>query len=134
MSERILSIEEVENVPHPDHDGWCEGDGFRVTTDRQEILLWISRYQFCCESWGYFVSEDDLQHFVGAELLGVSVVDTGLCSKKLPEYGLDEGDTMFVNIETSEGVLQFTAYNAHNGYYGHYAGVRSTQITHETTL
>jgi len=27
--------------------------------------------------------------------------------------------TMFINIDTSEGLLQFAAYNSHNGYYGH---------------
>ena len=28
---------------------------------------------------------------------------------------------MFVNINTSNGLLQFAAYNNHNGYYGHNA-------------
>ena len=32
---------------------------------------------------------------------------------------------MFVNINTSNGALQFAAYNEHNGYYGHEAVVIS---------
>lgn len=26
---------------------------------------------------------------------------------------------MFINVETTNGLLQFVAYNEHNGYYGH---------------
>lgn len=26
---------------------------------------------------------------------------------------------MFINVETTRGLLQFAAYNEHNGYYGH---------------
>jgi hypothetical protein len=43
-------------------------------------------------------------------------------------------EAMFVDIETDRGVLQFVAYNAHNGYYGHKARVQSTQLRHTVTL
>ena len=49
------------------------------------------------------------------------------------EY-LDSGGAMFVNLETSEGLLQFVAYNAHNGYYGHEAVLVSKQLNHEERL
>ena len=45
-----------------------------------------------------------------------------------------EGGVMFVNITTSKGVLQFVAYNEHNGYYGHSACVISKQLNHEECL
>ena len=32
---------------------------------------------------------------------------------------LDAGSAMFINVETTNGLLQFVAYNEHNGYYGH---------------
>ena len=32
---------------------------------------------------------------------------------------LDAGSAMFINVETTRGLLQFAAYNEHNGYYGH---------------
>jgi hypothetical protein len=32
---------------------------------------------------------------------------------------LDAGSAMFINVETTKGLLQFVAYNEHNGYYGH---------------
>ncbi|MEL3959481.1 hypothetical protein NST17_20225 [Caldifermentibacillus hisashii] len=41
---------------------------------------------------------------------------------------------MFVDIITSNGTLQFVAYNEHNGYYGHEAKVISTQIEHSEFL
>ena len=68
---------------------------------------------------------------VCAEIRGVTVTDTALHTRDL---SLDEGDTMFVNIETDRGVLQFVAYNSHNGYYGQTAYVLSTQLRHEATL
>lgn len=47
---------------------------------------------------------------------------------------LYDGDVLFVDLITSEGVLQFVAYNAHNGEYGHHAVVISNQIHYETSL
>ena len=35
------------------------------------------------------------------------------------EEDLDAGSAMFINVETTRGLLQFAAYNEHNGYYGH---------------
>jgi len=122
--EKILKIEETS------FDG---KDGFVITTDQQEIKLGIDNGQSCCENWGYFMSEDDLSEFVGSNLIAVKVVDTAL--KKWDEIeDMYEGDAMFVNIETSNGLLQFVAYNEHNGYYGHEACVISKQVKEECYL
>ena len=122
--EKILKIEETS------FDG---KDGFVITTDQQEIKLGIDNGQCCCENWGYFMSEDDLSEFVGSNLIAVKVVDTAL--KKWDEIeDMYEGDAMFVNIETSNGLLQFVAYNEHNGYYGHEACVISKQVKEECYL
>lgn len=112
-------------------------DGFEIRTSMQTIRLMISNGQCCCENWGYFMSEDVVEEFLGARLLEVRIVDTASNSSKLEEevgWGLDEGDVMFVNLETDRGTLQFVAYNAHNGYYGHEARIESEQLNYETTL
>lgn len=134
--EKILRIEEIENLKHTPEDGWSSHfDGYKITTDAQEILILISNGQSCCESFGYVVSEDDVQDFVGADLSSVKVVDTGI-NEKMVEAGssLDEGDIMFVNLETSKGILQFAVYNSHNGYYGHSGIVKSTQVSKSVGL
>ncbi len=131
LPEKILNIEEVFNV---------EGggmDGYKVTTDKQEILVLISNDQSCCENWGYFSSHDEEKDFVGAMLTGISLVDNALDVKKFNEtldYGLDEGDVQFVNFETDKGTLQLAVYNSHNGYYGHSILIKSNQVTKNGSL
>jgi hypothetical protein len=134
--EVISSIEEVFEQRRGEY---CANyDGFHVHTNKQTIKLGIDNDQSCCESWGYFISNDDTNHFVGAEVLGIEIVDTCLNARKFDievgTYGLDCGGVMYVNIFTSRGTLQFTAYNGHNGYYGHAAFVKCDQLNHEETL
>ncbi len=104
--------------------GYSEYDGYGVETDKHRFLVLIDNGQSCCENWGYLSSEDDLQHFIGAELRNVTATD--IASKKIAlalkegnEWGLDEGAVRFVDFETDRGVFQLAVYNAHNGYYGH---------------
>jgi hypothetical protein len=131
--ERITAVEEVRDVS-PDGDRFGGYDGFRVTTDAQVVDMLIANGQICCEEWGYFVTEDEPAKFIGTELRGVEIVAPDLTVKGLPEYGLEDGAARFVNVNTSAGTLQFVAYNAHNGYYGHTAIVRSAQLQHEEVL
>jgi L-rhamnose isomerase len=109
-----------------------EFDGFIVTTDKQSIMLGISNYQSCCEDWGYFMSEDVISDFIGADLYDVNVTDGALATVSVPN--VYDGDVMFVTLKTSNGDLQFVAYNNHNGYYGHNAVVVSNQVTYSDTL
>jgi len=150
--EKIIAIEEIRNqvVVHRlagqrDQNGRKETkelihDGYMVLTDNQIIELTISKKQQCCEAWGYFWCNDNPQDFIGAELINVSITDTALNTKNMREIDEvkentnDEAEIMFVNLETNMGVLQFVAYNVQNGYYGHLARVKSTQINHEETL
>ncbi len=126
--ERIRSIEEFQ-----------EGGmaGYLVTTSKQKIKLLIDDEQGCCESWGYFWCNDDPQEFVGANLRDVTLTDMALNTKMVEAeeaHERDDGDIMFVNLETSRGTLQFVAYNCHNGYYGHPASVECKQLKHEECL
>lgn len=136
-------INEIREYEGQRHNGWGSEAGFQVVTTEQTITLAIDNESSCCESWGYFLSEDDFAKFVGAELREVTITDTNLTNRKFLRAGdswedegehLDEGDTMFVNLATDRGTLQFVAYNSHNGYYGHEARVASKQLTESKSL
>lgn len=80
-------------------------------------------------------SKDDLKEFEGAELKEITLTDVALKTEIFESKDIDlERDLMFVNFSTDKGVLQFTAYNQHNGYYGHSAIVISEQLNHEEVL
>lgn len=119
---------------------YCDStyDGYIITTNKQEIKILIDSGQSCCEQWGYITSEDVFEDYIGSELLEISLTDDALQSTtlKLTADGLSEEYTscMFINVNTSKGLLQFTLYNSHNGYYSHRAMIRSTQLTVDTHL
>jgi len=96
-------------------------DGYLIETDKHKYHILISNGQSCCESWGYFSSEDDTERFVGRELCEVNLTDVALNKKKVEDSGYyeDNGGIQFVDFVTDKGVLQLAVYNAHNGYYGH---------------
>lgn len=126
--EKILSIKETSF----ENDGWGYYDGYIITTDKQEIKVGISNGQSCCESWGEFMSQDDLSEFIGANLIKAYVTDTALKSYDIED--MYEGSAMFVNFDTSKGLFQFVAYNIHNGYYGHDAVFITKGSTYSETL
>jgi len=128
--EKILSIQETTFGT----GGYSTYEGYLVTTDKQAIKLGISDGQSCCENSGYFISEDNLQDFIGSNLLSISIADALLKSGDFDVNDMYEGGVMFVNINTSNGLLQFVAYNQHNGYYGHEAVVVSEQLNHSESL
>ena len=81
------------------------------------------------------MSEDNTSEFIGAQLLAVTVTDTALKTYIVKDLkNLEEGRVMFVDLKTSTGVLQFVAYNAHNGDYGHEAKVECTQLQYSEIL
>jgi len=132
MGEKILRIGEFTGEKIDNDAKWRHYSGFEIETDAQCIVLGIDDGQSCCESWGYFMSHDDVADFIGATVVGVSIVDTALCVARVEReeaHTRDDGDIMFVNIDTDRGVLQFCAYNKHNGYYGHQAVVISKQAS-----
>lgn len=146
--EKILKIE--EGSYKLEKRDWSK-DGFKITTNKQEIFLLIDSDTCCCENWGYFMTEDEdsLNKFIGAAITDITLtdsllktidfqpagdVDNDIFEEGKTKLNMYEGDCMFVNINTNIGVLQFVAYNEHNGYYGHEAVVASNQLTHSTTL
>lgn len=131
--ETILRIEEASFKKSKEDYG--NYDGYQIVTNKQTIKLGIDMQSSCCETPGYFWSNDDFKKFIGAKINKIEIVDTCLNTKRLDdEYAEDGGDTMFVNISTDRGILQFTAYNGQNGYYGHEAVILSEQLTEEKYL
>jgi hypothetical protein len=138
--EKILSIEETSisdarKIGIIDKCFWYkEYEGYKIITTLHEYFILISSFQECCESWGYFVSEDDVSDFIGKELDEIVLTNTELETKRLGDnpyvkalkddggwnYTKEASEIQFVDFKFSDGcVLQFAVYNAHNGYYGH---------------
>jgi hypothetical protein len=121
--EKILNIEEVD----------VRGEaGYQIKTNKQVISLLIDSYQSCCEDWGYFMSEEDTDSYIGANLTDIQITDTALNKESFNDFYNEQ--VMFVDLITDRGVLQFVAYNDHNGYYGHQARVISEQLNHSEWL
>lgn len=111
----------------------CSFAGFIISLETgEEIKMGIGAYQDCCENWGYFMTNDNVDDFIGATVSTVSIVDSCLNVEKLEDTY--DGNVMFVNVETSNGTLQFTAYNEHNGYYSHAAVVISSFLSASESL
>lgn len=126
--EKILKIKETN---FKIEDWWDEFDGYQIITDQQVIQIGITNQVQCCEEFGCIITNDEIEDFIGAELLGISITDEALNNKRIEELvNLYEGGAMFVNLETNKGLLQFVAYNSHNGYYGHDAVLVSRQMYH----
>jgi hypothetical protein len=127
MNEVIVAIHEDVTFAHTrvsepytyKHDF----DGYAIETNERIIKVGVENGQSCCEDWGYLTTNDTLQEFVGAKLLGIKLVDTALKVEPINEKNFYEASTMFVNFETDRGTMQLVAYNDHNGYYGHDAVV-----------
>ena len=123
--EKIISITEVDNYKDETEGyhrfGNCY-EGFIVKTDERTIKCLISNEQNCCETSGYLTSEDDLDNYIGADLLSVQSVSGENFDKKLLENvarHVTIEDCMFLEFTTSKGSFQLVVYNEHNGYYSH---------------
>jgi hypothetical protein len=137
-------------------------DGFEIVTSEQTIVVAIDNISQCCEDVGYFMTNDDIDEFIGAQLQDIDYVDGELAVhtvstqhlvkyqdghenefstnthyvdiKREREINDANNYAMFVNFHTSKGKLQFVAYNAGNGYYGHQFHLVSVQKSHFTSV
>ena len=129
--EKIISITEIDEKNF---------SGYRIKTTKQNIKLLMETTQQCCENAGYFISQENFDEFIDAEVYNVKLTDDCLNEAMLKQHDINPSDKyfrgglMFVNLETSAGTLQFTAYNEHNGYYGHEAKVISSQLKYKECL
>ena len=129
--EKIISITEIDEKNF---------SGYLIKTTKQNIKLLMETTQQCCENAGYFISQENFDEFIDAEVYNVKLTDDCLNEAMLKQHDINPSDKyfrgglMFVNLETSAGTLQFTAYNEHNGYYGHDAKVISSQLKYKECL
>ncbi len=116
IHEKILNVEFYEDTK------------VEITTDKGVYVAEIDDSEQCCEIFGgYFVYEDVISHFIGAELKYIYLTDISLSNhivEKIEEMqnyyeSCDYHNIQFINFETTKGVMQFIVYNCHNGYYGH---------------
>jgi hypothetical protein len=76
-----------------------------------KLFIWDGDDQ-CCEH-RYMTTDDELDTFVGAKLVGIEVVDG-------PDIPFEDGvhEQTFVKLETTMGTITLVTHNEHNGYYG----------------
>ena len=96
-------------------------EGYEVITDKVIVRVFIDMTEEPCEYPGYFATNDNLNDFIGAELNDIYIADRALKTKEVEHTY--QGETVFVNFDTSKGTLQLGVYNEGNGYYGHQAKV-----------
>jgi hypothetical protein len=89
------------------------GDGELVITFRSGTLRIWDNARSCCEN-RYMSTDDELDTFVGARLVGLEAVDGPNVES---EYG-DPHEQVFVKVETTAGTITLVTHNEHNGYYG----------------
>lgn len=92
-------------------DSW---DGYKITTTEQEICLFLSNEQLCCEDFGVSMS------------LPAGVRQNGIGSRvQSVRWGKDfqdsrpESNGATLEIATSQGLIIISAWNNHNGFYAH---------------
>jgi hypothetical protein len=142
LHETITAIQHISWTDTSERGVRIDIEGFAISTTAQTLRMGIASQQDCCENWGYFMTNDDTRAFIGARLLAVRLVDTSLnvrtLQMRMKEPQVHDDDeivaTMFVNLETDRGTLQFTAYNEQNGSYGHAALIESIQLQHKAIL
>lgn len=113
-------------------------DGYVIKTNNQDIYVGLdNEYNHCMVGGvsGVITTNNDLTDFIGSTIKKVKVVDRALKSKefmlldKVDLYGCAyEGEAVFVNFETTKGLLQFVCYHSHNGCYGVDSVVMSKQF------
>lgn len=87
-------------------------DNACTITFPEHTLVIFDDGQNCCET-RYMVCDDNLDAFIGATLLDITIEDA-----PNPDdcYGIHEVE--FLHVETTEGSFTISNHNEHNGYYG----------------
>jgi len=99
IGKRIKDINLYDNVL-----GITFEDGYRIRI--------FDAGQACCER-RYMRTDDDLDYFIGAKLMGAEVKN----APNIPD-GDNFHEVQFFEIQTDKGVFTMSSHNEHNGYYG----------------
>ncbi len=105
MGKIITALELKSNDDYGDalHFEFSDGSKIKLRDDGQS----------CCER-RYMQTDDNLEDYIGAKLLGVEI-------KEAPDIIDDIGEkheVQFLEIKTDRGVLTMANHNEHNGWYG----------------
>ena len=75
----------------------------------------------CCEDFGYFSRPDDIEDFIGAELLKIEIVRSDCSVEEVESHSqvFQADEVQLVNFVTNLGVFQLAVYNVQDGWYGH---------------
>lgn len=95
-----------------------QNDRLNCTFSDGVTLILRDAAKYCCET-RYMHTEDNLNDYVGARLLGVEIKEVDPVADEWDEnteYGVH--DVQFLEIQTSAGALTMVTHNEHNGYYG----------------
>jgi len=90
-----------------------EDDGLHFVFEDDTKIKLFDDGQNCCEV-RYMRTDDDLEQFVGSELLDAEITD----GPEIDSDPYETHETQFLNIKTSIGIFTMTTHNEHNGYYG----------------
>ena len=121
MNNKIVSITQLFEFKIK-YDDINIYDGFKVYLDNHDTyLVLIESGQQCCEDYGAITTNDNIDEFIGSNLLDVKLTNKLLKTSKLSEKFkyISDDEIQFVDFETDKGILQLVIYNSHNGYYGH---------------
>lgn len=128
--EVIKQIKEIDDFWFNNRDR-NQYQGYEIITSHQAIRFIISKEPICCEHFGYICTNDNIEDFIGAEVLSISSLNgDGSTTLFTPEYlrgPTYEELKVFLNIDTNRGRLQFVVYNSHNGHYGHRVKIQSSR-------
>ena len=117
--ELISSIKEIEedNISKEYEDF----EGYEIKTDKHTYALLITSGAECCEDFGYFSRPDDIEDFIGAELLKIEIVRSDCSVEEVESHSqvFQADEVQLVNFVTNLGVFQLAVYNVHDGWYGH---------------
>lgn len=78
--------------------------------------------QSCCEA-RYMQTDDDLESFVGAVLLGAEIKD----GPEVEDEHSDVHEVQFLEVNTDRGSFTMASHNEHNGYYGGFCVMASVE-------
>jgi len=126
MTENIINIQNFEE--YLENNCKYRGDnmeGFKIITNKQEIICSINNDQSCCEEWGYNIYKfpNELE-YSNAEIKNIIYDENNKTEHmqeiiKLNKLYKMNAQYISISIYTNVGILVIMMWNIHNGYYPH---------------
>lgn len=128
-------IREIEHVDNDEDLGYIVTIKTKDDKSEKKIKALICNDRQCCEEWGVLTTHENLDEFIGAQILSANTTPTDKALSNIDKeldigeqerknlIAGDHKDIRFITIETNHGTIQFTAYTYHNGYCGHAADI-----------